>query len=129
MVLGARGAGERHCGAYLGLLADTHVGRHLVATQHALNQQFQLAAGGFFAKQAGIHDAGVIEYHQVTGLQQRRQVTKNAVNRGWQAAIEQPRAAALGRRVLGNQHGWEFKIKVAEDKRAVSARKRCVHGA
>ena len=54
------------------LLAHLHVRDDLVARQHALDQQFDLAAGGLLAEQARLHDLRVVEHQQVAGAQQRR---------------------------------------------------------
>ena len=69
--------------------ADLHVGHHFVTGQHALDQQFQLAARGLLAKQSRFDDLGVVEDQQVAGLQEIRQFTKDAVHRLRTTAIEQ----------------------------------------
>ncbi len=112
--MGAWRAHQCHRGAHLGLLAHAHVRRHLVAREHALNQQLQLATGGFFAKQTCLDDLGVVEHQQIARIQQQRQITKDAVHRLGGGAIQQPRAAALGRRVLGNQLRGQGEIEIAE---------------
>ena len=98
----------------LGLFAHPHVRGHLVAAQHALNEQLQLAAGGLFAKQARFEHAGVVHDQQIAGAQQAAQIAKNPV-RGWTVrGVQQPGAAALGRWLLGDQMRRQVKIKIAE---------------
>ena len=102
-----------HRGADLGFFAHPHVRCHLVAAKHPLNQQLQLAAGGLFAKQAGVDDLGVVEHHQIAFFQKLGQLMKNAVGGRGLGAIEQLGAAAQGCRVLGNQRLGQDKIEVA----------------
>jgi hypothetical protein len=49
--------------------------------QHALDQQFELAAGGLLAEQARLDHLRVVEHQQVAGAQQRRQLAEDAVDR------------------------------------------------
>ena len=58
--------------AHRRLLAHLHVRGDLVVAQHALDQQFGLAAGRLLAEQARLHDLGVVEHQQVARLEQRR---------------------------------------------------------
>ena len=111
---------QGHRGTHFRFLAHPHVRRHLVAGQHTFNQQLQLAAGGFFAKQAGVDDLGVVEHQQITGAQQLGQIVKNAVYRRGTGAVQQTRAAALGCRVLGNQVLRQNEIEIAEGEGAAS---------
>jgi hypothetical protein len=104
---GERGADGR-------LFADFHVRDHVVAVQDALDQQFDLAAGGLLAIDAGLHHLGVVEDHQVAGFQQGGEVAKAPVCRLRIRAIQQPRSAAFGRRVLGDQFGGQGEIEIAD---------------
>lgn len=62
--------------------------------QHALNQQFELAAAGLLAEQPRLDDFGVVEHQQVARLQQIGQVAKAPVDERVGPAIEQARSAA-----------------------------------
>ena len=77
----ACGASHLERSAHFGLFADAHMGGYLVAAQYAFNQQFHLTARGFFAKQAGVDDLGVVENQQVARLEQTGQLTEDAVHR------------------------------------------------
>ena len=88
---------------------------HLVAAQHALDQQFELAAGGFFAKQAGVEHLGVVEHQQVARAQQAGEFVKDAVHRRAGATgVQQAGAAALGRGLLGDEVFGQGEIKIAQ---------------
>ena len=100
--------------ADFGFFADTHVGSDLVAAEHPLDQQFHFSTGGLFAKQACLQHFGVVKNQQVFGLQEARQRLHHAVLRRAAGGVEQPGGTAHGRRVLRNQLGREFKIKVAQ---------------
>jgi hypothetical protein len=82
--------------------------------QHALDQQLELTARGFVAKEAGFDDLGVIEDQQVARLQQTGQIMKDAVYRLGASPIEQARGTANGTGVLGDAVGGQMEIKVAE---------------
>ncbi len=71
------------------LLADLHVAHDLVAGQHALDQQFELAAGRLLAEQACLHHPGVVEHQQVARSQQCRQVLEDAVDGCDAGAVQQ----------------------------------------
>ena len=104
--------------------ADLHVRYDFIAVafgQHALDQQFELAATGLLAKHARFDDAGVVEHQQVASAQQAGQVFKDAIDRLRGAAVQQARGAALGRWVLGNQCRWQGEVEVAQ---GVSNRRR-----
>jgi len=111
---GAEPSGQVHGAAGQGLFADLHVGHHLVASEHALDQQLQLAATGFLAKEARLDDAGVVEDQQVARLQQAGQGVEDAVHRRQAAAIEQARGTALGGGVLGDALRGQGEVKVAQ---------------
>jgi hypothetical protein len=85
------GVAARHGqrGAHRRLLADLHVGHHLVAGQDPLHQQLQLAARGLFAEQPRLDDLGVVEHQQVARVQKVREVAKGAVHRRRSAAVKQ----------------------------------------
>jgi len=111
--------GHAQHGAGGGLFAHLHVCHHLAVAQHALDQQFQLAARGFFAEQARLDHLRIVEHQQVARLQQRGQVAKGAVRRRPGAAIEQARGAALRCGVLGDELGWQLEVEVARAPRAL----------
>ena len=85
-----------------------------VRLQHALDQQFQLAAGGLLAEQARLDHPRVVEHQQVAGAQQRGQVAEDAVDRRVAGAVEQARGAAFGGGVLGHQFGRQVEIEIGE---------------
>jgi uncharacterized protein (TIGR01777 family) len=82
--------------------------------QHALDQQFQLAAAGLFAEQPGLHHLRVVEDQQVARCEQIGQFSEDAVHRAGVAAIEQARGAAFGGGVLRHQCGWQHEIEIGE---------------
>jgi hypothetical protein len=93
-------AGHVHGAAALGLLADLHVGHHLVdlaAGEHTFDQQFELAAAGLLAKDARLDDAGVVEDQQVARAQQAGQFAKDAVHRGQARPSSRREALRSGR--------------------------------
>ena len=110
--------GHGHLTADQRFFAHFHVRHHLVAGQHALNQQLEFAARSLLAKNTRLDDLGVVEDQQVARIEQAGQIAKNAVHRCRLRAIQQARAAALGGRVLCNQFGGKLKIKIAERERA-----------
>ena len=87
----AQGAAARHehLAAHQRLFADLHVRHHLMARQHPLDQQLQLTARSFLAKDARLDHLGVVEDQQVAGIQQTGQFMKDAVHRIGRTAIEQ----------------------------------------
>ena len=106
-------------------LADLHVRHHFVARKHPLHQQLQPATAGLGAKQACLDHLRVVEHQEIAGRQQCRQLAEHPVYRLRSAPIQQPRATALGRRMLGNQRARQFEIEIAE---GVGARGRCRGG-
>ena len=109
-----RPARDQQRAAHAWLFAHFHVRDDLVACENALDQQLQLAAAGFLAKQARLEHARVVEHEQVARLQQRRQVTKDAIHGLRAAPVEQARGAALGRRVLRDQLGRQREVEVLQ---------------
>ena len=113
-------AGHVHGAAGQGLFADLHVGYHFIARasslggQDAFDQQFQFAATGLLAKDAGLDDAGVVEDEQIAFAQQAGQFTEDAVCGRHGAAVEQARCAALGGGVLCDEFGGQREVEVAE---------------
>jgi hypothetical protein len=105
------------------------VGRHLVARQHPLHQQLDLATGGLFAEQARLEHPGVVEHQQVARRQQRREVPKDAVDRQGLCAVEQARGAALCGGLLGDQFGGQGEVEITEGEDAAAGGRGRVHGA
>ncbi len=103
------------------LLADLHVCHHLALLQHALDQQLDLATGWLLAVQARLDHLGVVEDQQVAGIQQGRQVAKDAVGRRGKRAVKQARGAAFRGRVLGNEFFGKREVEIAEGKAAHGA--------
>jgi hypothetical protein len=64
------------------------MGCHLVAAQYPLDQQLYFATGRLFAKQAGIDDFGVVEDHEIPGLEEAWEVSETSVNRCGIRAIQ-----------------------------------------
>ena len=105
---------QRHGFAHSGLFAHAQMRGHLVAAKHAFDQEFELAAGGFFAKQAGIEHLGVVEHQQVARAQQAGEFVKDAVHRLGARGVKQARAAALGCGLLGDEVFGQGEIKIAQ---------------
>ena len=112
-----RGAGQR-------LLADLHVRHDVIAGEHALDEQLQLAATGLLAEHARLDHARVVEHQQVAGLQQCGQLAEDAVHRRGRATVQQARATALGRGVLGDELLGQHEVEVAEGVHAGRGRKK-----
>jgi 16S rRNA C967 or C1407 C5-methylase (RsmB/RsmF family) len=72
---------------------------------NTLDQDFNLAASRFVAKQPGGNDPGIIEHKHIIGLYQRREIDELPVfNAGlFSVEVEQATVSALLCRVLGNQ--------------------------
>ena len=105
---------QRHGVTHGGLFAHAQMCRHLVAAEHALHQQFELAARGLFAKQAGVEHLSVVKHQQVARAQQTGQLVKDAVHCDGATGVEQASITALGRGLLGDQVVGQGEIKVAE---------------
>ena len=105
-------------GAHGRLLADLHVGDDFLALQHALDQQFELAAGRLLAEQARLHHLRVVEDQQVAGAQQRGQGVEDAIDRLGAGAVEQARGAAFEGGMLGHQFGRQVEIEIGKGKAA-----------
>ncbi|MNO47024.1 hypothetical protein D3C76_373240 [compost metagenome] len=101
---------------HLGRLAGAHVGQYPVAVQHAFDQHFQLAAGGFLAEQARRDNPGIVEYHQVARAQIVEQIGELLMYQGAARPIEDQQTAtmALGQRVAGDQGIGEFEGKIGD---------------
>ena len=110
----AEAADHRQRRADRRLLADFHVRDDFVALQHTLDQQFELAAGGLFAKEARLDDARVVEDEQVAGAQQRGQVPEDPIDVRVGAAIEQSGSAAFGGGMLGHQFRRQVEIEIGK---------------
>ncbi|MCY1504708.1 hypothetical protein D9M68_388890 [compost metagenome] len=111
---GAKAAHHLERGAHGRLLADLHVRDHLVALQHALDQQFELAAGRLLAEQARLDHARVVEDQQVARTKQRGQFLEDAVGRGIAGAVEQTGGGAFGGGVLCHQLGRQMEIEIGK---------------
>ena len=92
------------------------MGQHTVAVEYTLDQDFQLAAGGFLAKQPRRNHPGVVEHHQVARPQVVEQIGELLVRQRPARAIEdqQTAAMALGQRVAGDQGIGEFEGKIGD---------------
>jgi hypothetical protein len=69
------------------------------------------------AEKARLDDTGVVEDEQVAGREQCRQVGKLPVREALTADMQQPAAAALGGRMLGDQFGRKGKVEVVDGQR------------
>ena len=96
------------------LLADLHVSDDFLAGQHALDQQFQLAAGRLFAEQARLDNLRVVEHQQIATLQQRRQAFEDAIDRRIGGAVEQSGGGAFDGRMLRDEFGRQGKIEIGK---------------
>ena len=74
----------------------------MTGIDNALDQHLDLAAAFLLAEQAGADDSGVVEYQQVTGREQRRQVGEMQVGNPVAIDVQQPAAPTLGCGVLGD---------------------------
>ena len=118
---GGKAAVHLHDGTGHGLFTDLQVrgdlmARRSVGRQDPLNQQLKPATAGFLTEQPRFDDLGVIEHQQVAGQEQAGQVGELAIGQCRCAGIQQTRAAAQCRRVLGNQFWREREIKITEGK-------------
>mmetsp|Transcript_53345 Transcript_53345/g.147771 ORF Transcript_53345/g.147771 Transcript_53345/m.147771 type:complete len:341 (+) Transcript_53345:806-1828(+) len=128
------GIGKPHPAAGLGALAGAQMHPHLLrARQHPFNQGLHRTTGrrgaGFGAvlpaEQPRLDDAGVVEDQQITGRQQPGQLAEDPVHGRRAGRVQQPRGAALRRRMLGDQFRGQVEIEIVD---AVGLGGRWVHG-
>lgn len=77
---------------------------------------FDCAAGSRAdAEEAGGHDAGVVDDHEVAGLEQAGKVLEDVVGDSAGGAVEDEEACGIARfgRLLGDQFAGEFEVEVA----------------
>ncbi len=67
--------------AYGWFFTDLHVRHHLVARQHAFNQEFHFATRRLLAKNPRLDHLGVVENQQIAGVHELGQGFKNPVDR------------------------------------------------
>lgn len=91
------------------------MGQHTMAVQHPLDENFQLAAGSFLAKQPRRNHPGIVEDHQIAWAQMLKQISELTVCKGTADPVQgqQSAGATLGQRVAGDQRIREFKSKVS----------------
>ncbi len=114
--LGLAAAIDKDHRTLFGRLAGAHVGKHAMTVEHALDQHFELAARSLLAKQPRRNHPGVVEHHQVAGLQVLEQIREFLVRQRPARTIEdqQSAAMALGQRVAGDQGIGEFEGKIGD---------------
>src|SRR5690606_6146967 len=95
------------CAARLRCATGPHVSECAALVQHALDEDFHLAAAGLFAEQPCGNHPCVVEDHQVSGFNQIEKVGKPAVTDlpRITVEVEQTTAPALGGGAVGNQFG------------------------
>ncbi len=83
--------------------------------QHALDQDFDIAATGLAGPESRGDHAGIVEYEQVPGLEQIEQVGEAAVFQLATAAVEtkQPAGSPFSERIARNQVLWHVVLKAA----------------
>ena len=98
----------------LGRLAGTDMGQNLVGPQQALHEDLQPTPAFLMAEEAGTHDAGIIEYQQVTRSQQPWERGEQAVLHLATRAIQtqEPAGPAALQGSLGDEFRWQIKVKV-----------------
>ncbi|MNG06064.1 hypothetical protein D3C84_892850 [compost metagenome] len=66
--------------ARLGRLARPHMRQYPMTVEHPLNEDFQLAAAGFLAKQTRRNHPGIVEHHQIARTQMLEQIGELAMS-------------------------------------------------
>jgi len=112
--LDLEGVGEAQAAARFGRLAGPHLGHRMAGVDDALQHDLHLAATGFFAMQPGLDDLGVVEYQEVAGGDQGKDIGEAQIVQRITAHVQEPAAAALCRRMLGDQLGGQGKIEVLD---------------
>ncbi len=81
---------------------------------YALDQAFDAPAAGFAPEQTRRNDPGVIENHQVTGLEETGQIGENTVveRTGIPVQVQQPAGRAFGERFLGDQFRRQIESEI-----------------
>ena len=82
----------------------THLRQAFLLPQQSLQQDFNLATGGFLAKQPGRNDPGVVENEQITVLQQTWKLVEFSVLQATRAPAkaQQATGAAFCQRCLSD---------------------------
>ncbi len=90
------------------------MGQHAVRIEHALDENFQLAAGRFLPEQPRRNHPGIVEHHQIARAQMLKQISELTVCKGAARPIkgQQATTATLGQRVAGDQRIRYLEIKV-----------------
>ncbi|MNV44906.1 hypothetical protein D3C71_1366840 [compost metagenome] len=105
---------ERDAAARLGRLAGANLRAGLLATEQALDQDLDPAAGGLLPEQTRRDHPRVVEDQQVAGLQQLRQITDMAVIECLRRRRHQQQAAGrtLGQGGLGDQRLGQLVVEI-----------------
>ena len=84
--------------------------------KHALDQHFDVSAGLLFPEEARLDHLRVVEYQQVAGREQLRQLGKGAVRERRRADAKQAAARARFARMLRDQLGGQLVIEFVDGK-------------
>lgn len=89
--------------------------QHPMTVEHALNQNFQLAARSLLAKQACRNHPGIVKHHQITRTQMFKQISKLTMCQRPALPIQgqQATVAALRQRMACDERIREFESKVS----------------
>lgn len=90
--------------------------QHAMLIQHALNQNFQLAARSLLPEQTRRDHPGIVENHEIAGTQMLQQISELAMCQRAARPVEgeQTAAASLGQRMASDQCIGEFEGKVSD---------------
>ncbi|EHM48583.1 hypothetical protein HMPREF0880_02280 [Yokenella regensburgei ATCC 43003] len=82
--------------------------------EHTLDQDFNLAAAGFTAKQARRDHAGIIKDQQIARVELVEQIGESTVRQRarWPIQRQQAATAAFWLWIVGNQGIWQFKREI-----------------
>src|ERR1019366_9595905 len=98
---GIEGIGEADRASGFRRLARAQVREDDAARPDTLDQRLDGTAARLGAKQACLDDFRVVDDEQIAGTEQIGQISKASIDGANAASIEQARAAALARRMLG----------------------------
>ncbi|MNV43816.1 hypothetical protein D3C71_1355460 [compost metagenome] len=102
---------QQQVGARLRGLRRANMRQHTMVIQHALDQNFNLAAADLAAKHAGRDHPGIVEHQQIAGFQIIQQIGEYAVRQrpARPVQLQQAATATLRLGIAGNQGLGKFK--------------------
>ena len=95
-------------------VARAHVREGFVGAEHALDQNFDPAAGGLLAEQAGLDDAGVVEHEDVARGEETGQLGEQMVRHRVAGQVQQAARAARLCRALRDQFARKVVVEVVK---------------